>query len=221
MTSVALSNNRIFDLGGSGRPASRAGAIAAVVALHVILLVAILHHEPLRRAIAEALPMTVTLIAEPRPEPVAAKPLRMAHRSEPVIEPPVISIVSPPPVVLAAAPAPEPPAITLPQAAPNPPAKPAPMSMPPRFNADYLKNPAPAYPVLAKRRGEQGKVLLRVLVAADGTAEKVELHASSGFQSLDVAASDTVAHWRFVPAKLGDVAIADWVIVPISFTLRS
>jgi periplasmic protein TonB len=219
MTSFALSDNHIFDLSGSGRPTSRAGAIAAVVALHVALLAAILQHEPQRRAIAEALPMTVTLIAESKPEPVAAKPLRMVRRSEPVIEPPVIAVIPPPPVVLAAAPAPEAPAITLPLAAPSPQAKPA--AMPPRFNADYLRNPAPAYPVLAKRRGEQGKVLLRVLVGADGLAEKVELHTSSGFQLLDVAATDTVAHWRFVPAKLGDVAIADWVIVPISFTLRS
>ena len=38
---------------------------------------------------------------------------------------------------------------------------------PPNFNAAYLHNPAPHYPSVSKRLGEQGRVLLRVQVSAD------------------------------------------------------
>lgn len=90
----------------------------------------------------------------------------------------------------------------------------------PRFDADYLSNPAPAYPPLSRRRGEQGRVLLRVLVSAQGTAHEVQLRSGSGFERLDAAAIDAVRQWRFVAARQGDEAVAAWVIVPISFTLR-
>lgn len=95
---------------------------------------------------------------------------------------------------------------------------PAPIS-PPRFDAAYLNNPRPAYPLLAKRMGEQGKVVLRVRVTPDGQAEKIELHASSGSARLDEAAKSAVAQWRFIPARQGSEAVAAWVLVPLVFRL--
>jgi protein TonB len=92
--------------------------------------------------------------------------------------------------------------------------------VPPRFDAAYLDNPAPAYPPMARRLGERGKVVLRVLVGAAGAAEKVEVRASSGSARLDDAALETVRHWRFVPARQGAEAIPAWVLVPISFSLQ-
>lgn len=90
-----------------------------------------------------------------------------------------------------------------------------------RFDADYLQNPKPAYPHISKRLGEEGKVLLRVFVTANGLAEKIELRASSGFHRLDQAAQEAVARWRFVPAKRGEQAVTAWVVVPIVFSLNS
>jgi protein TonB len=89
----------------------------------------------------------------------------------------------------------------------------------PRFDAAYLQNPPPPYPALARRLGEHGRVLLRVLVSAAGLADEVELKASSGSERLDRAAQDAVKHWRFVPALQGDRPIPAWVVVPISFSL--
>ena len=68
--------------------------------------------------------------------------------------------------------------------------------------------------------GEQGRVFLRVLVAADGVAQQVELKTTSGSPRLDHAALDAVKRWRFVPARQGDQAVAAWVVVPISFSLE-
>ncbi len=88
-----------------------------------------------------------------------------------------------------------------------------------RFDADYLSNPKPPYPRASRQLGESGTVYLRVHVGADGQAMKVELKTSCGFQRLDQSALETVARWRFVPAKRGNSAVASWVVVPIVFAL--
>jgi protein TonB len=73
---------------------------------------------------------------------------------------------------------------------------------------------------MSRRRGERGKVVLRVHVSAEGTASQAEVQASSGHQRLDEAAVQAVLQWRFVPAKRGDQPVAAWVLVPIVFSLR-
>jgi protein TonB len=104
----------------------------------------------------------------------------------------------------------------------SPPAPPAPPSMTqPRFDADYLSNPAPAYPPLSRRMGEEGKTVLRVHVEPGGRPSQIEIKASSGSPRLDQTAQDAVWRWKFVPARRGDEAIAAWVLVPILFTLKN
>jgi protein TonB len=90
----------------------------------------------------------------------------------------------------------------------------------PIFNADYLDNPAPAYPSLARRSGEQGRVMLRVLVNAAGRADEAQVRTSSGSARLDESARATVLRWKFVPAKRGDEPVAAWVLIPITFRLE-
>jgi protein TonB len=89
------------------------------------------------------------------------------------------------------------------------------------FNANYGTNPKPNYPVIARSRGWQGKVLLRVRVTADGLSEAVTVHRSSGHEVLDESAVAAVEKWRFIPAKRGNTAVACTVIVPIIFTLNN
>ncbi len=85
---------------------------------------------------------------------------------------------------------------------------------------DYGVNPKPPYPLLARRRGEQGVVLLRVHVRADGEVVTAEIKQSSGSSLLDEAALQTVrVSWRFLPARLGEVSVESWVEVPIRFVL--
>lgn len=107
-----------------------------------------------------------------------------------------------------------------PAAEPRPaPAEVAAPVTPPRFDAAYLANPAPPYPVMSRRLKEEGRVLLKVRVGPDGSAQEVELAKSSGFARLDEAARNAVAHWRFTPARQGQQAIAAWVNVPLVFRL--
>jgi protein TonB len=87
---------------------------------------------------------------------------------------------------------------------------------------DYRVNPKPPYPMLARRLGAQGVVLLRVQVREDGSVAAVELAHSCGFPMLDESATRTVREsWQFLPARIEDgTPVASWVEVPIRFVLK-
>ncbi len=90
----------------------------------------------------------------------------------------------------------------------------------PSFNAAYLNNPAPNYPSISRRLGEEGLVLLHVQVTADGTADSVALQTSSGSDRLDQAALEAVKKWQFVPAKRGEQSVSASVVVPVRFSIE-
>ena len=87
-------------------------------------------------------------------------------------------------------------------------------------HADYASNPPPVYPAVARRREQQGTVTVRVLVGADGAVERAEVAESSGFDSLDDAALETVrSRWRFVPARHDGLAVEKLGAGPDTFAL--
>jgi periplasmic protein TonB len=90
----------------------------------------------------------------------------------------------------------------------------------PSSSARYLNNTPPPYPSLSKRLGEQGQVMVRVLIDTNGTATQAEIRSSSGFERLDQAALQTVLRWRYVPGKRNGMAEAMWFNVPIQFVLK-
>lgn len=96
----------------------------------------------------------------------------------------------------------------------------APLIVPPSSSAAHLHNPAPPYPLLSRRLGEQGRVLLRVRIEADGSASAAQIYASSGFVRLDHAAQQAVLRWRFVPGSRNGEAQPMWFLVPIHFVLE-
>ena len=170
-----------------------------------------------------ALPMQVRMLAaspaatpapaakpmvKPKPVPIAPKAARPLAAPRAPASPTAPSTASAPSAVSAPAAAPA-----------HPVADAAPTA--PRFDADYLHNPAPAYPAMARRNGEEGRVQLSVRVSAQGRAEQVEVRHSSGYARLDEAALATVRQWRFVPARRGEEAVAASVLVPIVFRLEN
>ena len=90
----------------------------------------------------------------------------------------------------------------------------------PSNDADYLNNPKPRYPPISKRMGEQGKVLIRTLIGADGAAQEASILKSSGFERLDQTALETALKWRYVPGKRTGIAEAMWFNVPFTFVLE-
>ncbi|MBE0530427.1 MAG: energy transducer TonB [Rhodospirillales bacterium] len=90
----------------------------------------------------------------------------------------------------------------------------------PRFAVGSADNPLPRYPMAARRRGLEGRVVLRVFVAADGRARSVSVWTASPHPILDEAAAETLRRWRFEPARQAGVPVAAWIDVPITFRLR-
>jgi protein TonB len=70
----------------------------------------------------------------------------------------------------------------------------------------------------ARRMGIEGTVVLRVVVAPDGSPTSVVVLQSSGSDILDASALETVrTRWRFVPARRNGMPVEDSVQVPIRF----
>ncbi|AKN92879.1 energy transducer TonB [Xanthomonas oryzae pv. oryzicola] len=85
----------------------------------------------------------------------------------------------------------------------------------------YLSSPAPPYPAAALRAGQQGTVMLRVLVGTDGRPAEVSVQTSSGHRALDLAArSQVLRSWRFQPAMQNGQAVQAYGLVPVSFSLH-
>lgn len=90
----------------------------------------------------------------------------------------------------------------------------------PDFQAAYLSNPVPAYPMMARRMGWQGKVVLNVEVLASGLPGQIKLHQSCGHELMDNAAMNTVKSWHFTPARHAGRSVTQWFKVPINFSLE-
>jgi protein TonB len=211
---------------------SRLASAAIVVVLHAALIVVLLQFESVRTAVTAAVPVMATLISPPREKPEVPKPLppppkaQVRHKPQPAPQPPIITAQPEAPSTYTAPPPPPMPVATPVEAAPVEPVAvapeptPAPV-IPPRFNAAYLNNPAPAYPLESRQMGEEGRVVLRVFVNERGLPQEVQVRTSSGFSRLDSTAQDTVRRWKFVPARRGDTAVGAWVLVPMTFNLRN
>lgn len=89
----------------------------------------------------------------------------------------------------------------------------------PRSEGSGLNNPAPIYPRLSRRLNEQGQVVIRVWVTADGEPQQAEVKSSSGYDRLDQEALRTVLRWHFVPGQRFGIAQAMWFNVPVHFVL--
>jgi periplasmic protein TonB len=195
--------------------------------------------EPARQAVQRK----AERVIPPQPRPASVPEARPAPQRRPAIEsrPPSAPEARPaaetrPPAEAEPAPetrqvtefptgpvTPEAPATAPPAAAA--PAPPAPAAAPaqvelPSSGASYLQNPPPIYPLISKRLGEQGKVVVRVLIGADGRPQKAELARSSGYERLDRSALDYVMKCRYVPGKVGGVPQAMWYEAPVSFVLE-
>jgi periplasmic protein TonB len=80
---------------------------------------------------------------------------------------------------------------------------------------------APHYPSQARRRNQQGVVLVEVRLDEQGRQRELKLLRSSGVSSLDSAALEAVSGWRFRPEMLDGQNVASRVQIPIQFALTA
>ena len=90
----------------------------------------------------------------------------------------------------------------------------------PSADAAGLNNKAPVYPMLSRKRKEQGTVWMLLLVSKDGLVTELKLKKTSGFDRLDQAALQAVKKWKFQPALKQGQPIDYWYELPLKFSLQ-
>lgn len=192
--------------------------VALVVLVHVSLLWSWISLPRLSRPVHHEMSVSMAVPSPPQAAAVEPEPApRPATKPKPVVP-------QQPAPLAAAAPA-ETPAAPQPAVANTAPAQPveAAPGLPdrePDYQAAYLHNPPPVYPMAARRMGWQGRVVLNVEVLSSGLPGQIRLYQSSGHEVLDNAALQAVRGWRFAAARQGGQIVSKWFLVPIPFILK-
>jgi len=84
----------------------------------------------------------------------------------------------------------------------------------------YDLNPPPRYPVVARRRGWEGKVVFEAQIFATGRVGHLQMVVSTGYSSLDRAARRSIRRWSFRPATSFGVPVESRVEIPLTFSLK-
>ncbi|MDG9922030.1 MULTISPECIES: TonB family protein [unclassified Pseudomonas] len=104
----------------------------------------------------------------------------------------------------------------------RPSAVPAPKREVFRHEPAFLSPPRPpVYPAQAKRRNQQGVVLVEVRLDEYGKLVELKLLRSSGVESLDRSAMKAVAAWRFRAEVENGQPVPSRVHIPIEFALTA
>lgn len=221
-------------------PKKHLWGIGLVVALHAIVIWALL--TGLAQKIVEVVkaPLETMIIQEikppppPPPPPVNLPPPPKAMAPPPpFIPPPEVVVATPPPtetiqVTTAVVPqvvermvptAPPDPASTAPV---NTPRAAEPVKEPARVAAERDKSSCedPEYPPTSRRNEEQGTVILRFLVDVSGHVVDGKVATSSGSSRLDRAAKDAFSQCTFKPATVDGKPEQAWVSVRYLFQLN-
>lgn len=233
----------------AARTTPRPLALAAILALHALLLWGLLQTRGVQQALHHAQPLVVMLLAD-RSAPAEPRAHTVLPRPPPAASPALPRLVAPPelappslqseahaptaaqpvapsaPVAAPPEPTPEPAVVAMPPAQPvaaPQPAPPEPAQRPLQAAAlQFSQAPVVVYPRLSRRNGESGRVLVRAFVDATGGApRRVELAKSCGHPRLDDAALAAVEKARFKPTVDKGQAVSGWALIPIDFELEA
>lgn len=83
----------------------------------------------------------------------------------------------------------------------------------PTFDQAIQSFERPGYPAVARQRGLEGTVTLRLKITPEGEAIEPQIIKSSGHESLDQSALAAAIKWRFHKRKTPDFILVDKTIV--------
>lgn len=188
-------------------PAKHLIGIGAVVLFHVLVVWALV--SGLAHKIVEVVkgPLETKIIQEVKPPPPEAPPPpppKLAPPPPDFIPPPEVNIaVEPPPTNTIAAVSSKPAPVAAPVQAAA-----AASHVPPVVRAKGCREPD--YPPSSARLGEQGRVVLQMLVNTDGKVVDSKVETSSGFPRLDEAARSALSLCKFTPGTFQGQAEQAW-----------
>ena len=200
----------------------RVGAWSGTLSLHLVILALFLAPSAAILVVrhAEMVVPVVDIIAPAKPLPAEPEPPAPVHRqkAEPVVRHETPPSITKPTEYTAPAPTEGSGVTESPAANPGTDAgsEVAPSAV--TYGAQPRRVTYPRDSLLAR---EQGTVVLRVLVGADGVVQALEIQTSSGYARLDRAARDAVRRWLFNPARRNGVAHEAWALVPVTFSLST
>lgn len=197
--------------------------IGFVVGLHLVgiyLVATGLAHQAVETVMG---PIETKVIEETKPKQEELPPPPPKLQTPPPYVPPPdldVAIEAPPP---ASAPT---------TAISNVSSKPVPVAPPPPATPDvepkfdprgrYNRMTESDYPAQSRRLGEEGKVVLSVLILEDGSVGDVKVLQGSGFDRLDTAAVEWYRkRARYKPAIKDGKPVAAWMTLPIVFKLNN
>ena len=177
----------------TGRSAGRTAILIGIVAFHVVLVVAI--NSSLSTVILDRLPPLIKaeIIEEITKDDEPPPPPPTVETPPPYVPPPDIVIDLPtstkgPTTALVVTDKPRPVA---------PPPSPV-VKKAPEIDPRYKRRFQPDYPPTSRRLGEEGSVIVQVLVDPEGKVSDGKIQKSSGFPRLDEAAlKHALRAWRF------------------------
>jgi protein TonB len=175
-------------------------------------LVVVLAHRPVPLVRA---PIETKIITPSQPPPVERPPPPPSFAAPPqlFVPPPEVNIAKTPPPPQSTAPA------VVTTTPPPTPAPTAPVTVQPRI--DLAHSSQPEYPPQSRRLGEQGSLVLQVLVDASGRVTDAKLVQSSGSDRLDQAALRGVkANYRFVPGTVDGKPQPMWFTFKFTWKLQ-
>ena len=223
--SLSVNDSGLRQLKVRGR---RFAPLAAIVVGHALMFYAISSGMMSKIAVA-VMPKIVTVTFVASPEPL--KPAPPPPKTVPVVKltptyiPPMPQLATPQvePTITVAPPSPRTsqpstPAVAGPVAPPTP-TPTAPAAPKTITGVEYIRAPQPVYPSMARRMGESGIVMLRVLIGEKGQAEQVTIQKSSGSEKLDEAGRQAVLRALYKPYIEDGKAIPVYALVPINFQL--
>lgn len=204
--------------------AMRWPALVLITALHGAILASLLSAGmvSLTRPPERRLEVKLFAVLPPPPDPIVAPLAKLSVITAPAPARPAPAVVAPSPVIVA--PVPPAPVIRSDEtpAPPPPPELPHPARAEPIANLDasLLSATPPRYPLDARRKREEGTVVLMVEVDEEGRARSVTVARSSGHGSLDRAAARAVRQWRWSPTRVDGVSMSVRGLVRIPFILN-
>jgi|SRR5579871_492546 len=157
--------------------------------------------------------LKATVIEQPQQQPEMQLP------KPTMIKPPEDTIA--PPQIIVQQPVPQ---NTIQQkVAPVAPAAPVQQAVAPtRASGISSTHTTPPYPPDAKRNGQEGTVVLHILISAQGEVTSATVSKSSGVPELDQAAVDwVVKHWKYKPASENGTAVASASDAQVVFNLKN
>lgn len=206
--------DRTFDTGNSAR---RATIFGLIVAFHVVIIWALnssLARQTIERAFA---PIQAEIIEEVETDDEPPPPPPTVETPPPYVPPPDIVIDLPVESTTSTA-------LTNVTNVPKPVAPPpvaAKVKKAPEIAPGAKRRFQPDYPPTSRRLGEEGSVILQVMVGTDGKVQEAKVQTSSGFPRLDEAAlKHALRAWRFNPGTEDGKPVAMWHSIKVTFKIQ-